>query len=286
MQRRVADVALAAAAELGESPLWDRRIDRLLWVDIPPGHLHRLDPVSGRDELVAIGHSLSAVCLALTGYVIAIREGIATLADDGQWQLLAAINEDGSDLRMNDAACDPQGRLWAGSLHTESLAGRGALYRVDHDGGHTTTLTGVTISNGLDWSLDGRTMFYVDSATAGIDAFDFDAESGTISRRRRLIAIERGAGLPDGLTVDEDGCLWVALWEGGEVRRYDTAGQHLESVDVPASRVTSCAFGGAGLDELYITTARGQETEQYGGAVFCVQPGVRGRPAHSFGGQP
>jgi sugar lactone lactonase YvrE len=189
---------------------------------------------------------------------------------------------------MNDAACDPQGRLWAGALADDHHAGGGALYRIDRDGRTATVLTGLTIPNGLGWSPDGETMYLVDSGPGFVRAFDFDAERGTISSGRTLIAIPPEVGAPDGMTVDAEGDLWVAVYGGGRVHRYTAGGELSEVLDVPAAQTTSCAFGGRGLDRLYITTATENWTvdmrraEPGAGLVYRIDPDATGRPAAPF----
>jgi sugar lactone lactonase YvrE len=166
----------------------------------------------------------------------------------------------------------------------------GSLYRLDANRGLTRVLTGVTISNGLGWSPDGRTMYYIDSATHRIDAFDFEPETGSVSGRRRLVELPEGWGLPDGMTVDEEGFLWVAFWGGSAVRRIAPDGQVALVVELPVSLVTSCAFGGDDLADLYVTSARtelsGTQLRQqpHAGALFRIRPDVRGLPDHPFAG--
>jgi len=172
-------------------------------------------------------------------------------------------------------------------MNVDCVTCSGSLYRLDPGGGVTRMLADVTISNGIGWSLDDRVMYFVDTAAGGVDAFDFEPDTGAIAARRRLITIEDGAGAPDGLTVDADGCLWVALWDGWTVRRYAPDGTHLGTVEVPAARVTKPAFGGEELTDLYITTAAADEPDPlqpHAGGIFRVRPGGPGRPANAFAG--
>jgi sugar lactone lactonase YvrE len=167
--------------------------------------------------------------------------------------------------------------------------GAGALYRLDPDLTVHTMLTGVTISNGLDWSLDGRRMYYVDSPTRRIDTFDFDMATGSIANRRTFVEVPADAGVPDGLTVDAAGFVWLALWGGAALRRYAPDGTLERVVPLPVTHPTSCAFGGAALDELYVTSARRpldaeeKARQPQAGGVFRLRPGVAGRPANLFG---
>jgi sugar lactone lactonase YvrE len=188
-------------------------------------------------------------------------------------------------MRMNDAACDSRGRLWAGSMHRAYQPGTGTLYRFDPDRTLTPMLDDLTISNGMDWSPDDTTMYFVDSMTKGVDAFDFHADAGTIANRRQVISISEEDGLPDGMAVDEDGRLWVCLWEGSAVRCYSPVGEIDGIVHVSAPRVTSCAFGGPDLDVLYITTANGSERDTpEAGGIFAARLGIRGPSTRCFAG--
>jgi sugar lactone lactonase YvrE len=191
---------------------------------------------------------------------------------------------------MNDGKCDAAGRFWAGTMALDERGGAGALYRLDPDGHVETMIDGVTISNGLDWSDDGRLMYFIDTPTQSVDVFDFDLASGRIANRRSFARIDPVDGAPDGLTLDAEGFVWVALWGGSRVRRYAPDGALDSIVRVPATYVTSCAFGGADLGDLYITTARiklseaDRASQPLAGGLFRARPGVRGRPPHRFSG--
>jgi sugar lactone lactonase YvrE len=217
--------------------------------------------------------------------VLAVEQGFALL-EDGEVRLVAPVDHGpGPAARMNDGKCDPQGRFWAGSMGYEGEPGRGALYRLDPDLRVERILDGVTISNGLDWS--GDDFYYVDSGCVppGVEVFAFDAQSGALSERRRLfdVAID-GTAVPDGMTLDADGCFWVAVHAGGQVRRYAPSGQVLAVVELPTAYPTSVAFGGDELEELYVTSMRGERQSDLDGALFRVRPGVRGRPPRLFAG--
>jgi sugar lactone lactonase YvrE len=203
---------------------------------------------------------------------------------------IADVEADLQDQRMNDGKCDPAGRFWAGTMALDKRRGAGALYRLDADGRVHRMLDEVSISNGLDWSNDGRLMYYVDTPTRSVDVFDFDVATGAIANRRSLARVEPDEGWPDGLTLDADGYIWVALWCGAAVRRYAPDGTLDRVVAVPTTYPTSCAFGGSDLGDLYITTAATALTpderlrEPLAGGLFRCRPGVHGRPAHRFGG--
>lgn len=284
----VADVG----AVLAEGPVWDADVGLLYWVDIPARAIHRLVPSTSAHEVTAVDRKVGAVALrSSAGLVLAWEDGFATTDGwGGAARVVAPIDHGPVQARFNDGKCDPAGRFWAGSMALDERPGVGALYRLDPDGSVTKALTGVSISNGLAWSADGRTMYYIDTPTRAVDAFDYNVETGAISRRRRLADVRVQGGGPDGMTIDTDGCLWVALWGGGAVHRYTPNGRLDRVVPIPVARVTSCVFGGAALDELYITTARHNAlepipaAEPYAGAIFVCRPGVTGRPADRFAG--
>jgi sugar lactone lactonase YvrE len=282
-----AELVVDARADLGEGPLWDARTAELLWVDIMAGLVHRVDPASGVDRPLDVGQPVGAVVPRTAGgYALAVRDGFA-VADEGGATIVAPVEADRMDLRMNDGACDSQGRFWAGTMHLDHTKGAGSLYRLDPGGEVQTMLGDVTISNGIAWSPDDTIMYYVDTMTGGIDAFDFDQATGDIERRRRVVTVEDRTGLPDGLVVDTEGCLWLALWDGWAVHRYAPDGALLGVVDVPAARVTKPAFGGKEFSDLYVTTAAAagpDPAQPHAGGVFLAQPGVRGLPSHAFGG--
>jgi sugar lactone lactonase YvrE len=277
----VVEVVLAAAARLGEGPVWDPRSSTLRWVDIERGQVHRFDPASGADTFFEVGEAVGTVAVrAAGGLVLATASGLYTCLDDGGHRTL--LHEVATDGRFNDGKADPWGRFWAGT-YLERPRRAAALYRLDPDHSLHTVATGVTCSNGIGWAPDGTTMYYIDTQTGGVDAFDHDPSSGAVTGRRRLIDVDRG--WPDGMTVDVDGCLWVALWDGWGVRRYAPDGRLLTTVEVPAQRVTSCAFGG---DTLYITTARTGlidfGDQPAAGSLFACSPGVAGLPAGEWAG--
>jgi sugar lactone lactonase YvrE len=285
-----AELALDARAELGEGPVWDEETAELVWVDIMAGRVNRVRPADGRISSLEVGQPVGSFALRRQGgLVLAVRDGFALL-DPGavSLRMVARVEDDIPDNRMNDGKCDPAGRFWAGTMSLDEAPERGALYRLATDLTATRVLDGVTVSNGIDWSPDGRVMYYVDSALPRVDALDFDVASGAATSRRTVIALEPGAGTPDGLTVDAEGHIWLCLWDGWEVRRYTADGVLEEVVRLPVSRVTSCVFGGAGFDELYITSAsigleaRARTAQPLAGGIFRCRPGVRGLPARRF----
>ncbi|MGI8553707.1 MAG: SMP-30/gluconolactonase/LRE family protein [Dehalococcoidia bacterium] len=287
-----AEVILEAQAQLGEGPIWDGQGQQLLWVDIEAEEVHLLRPDTGQDRALAIGQMVGAAAVRTAGgFVLAVRDGFALLdSDSGAVTMIAEVEAGNRLSRMNDGKCDPAGRFWAGTMALDFAPGAGSLYRLDPDHRLTLVVPTVTISNGLGWSPDKRTMYYIDTPTRGVDAFDFEIDTGAIARRRRLITIPRGAGSPDGMTVDADGCLWVALWGGSSMHRYTPDGHLDRNVALPAAFITSGAFGGPNLDVLYITSAANpvpaaeRSAQPHAGAVFACHPGVRGLAANEYGG--
>jgi sugar lactone lactonase YvrE len=287
----VPELVLDARAELAEGPVWDDRRARLWWVDIMAGIVHLTDPATGSDSAIAVGQPVGALGLRRRGKpVLAVRDGFASLREDGGLDLIAEVEIDDPTMRMNDGKVGPDGGFWAGTMAIDERPGVGRLYRLDPHGSVDRLLKGTTISNGLDWSADGRVLYYIDTPTRRVDRFDVGRDGRTLSRRRSAVDLGRSAGLPDGLTVDTHGYLWVCLWDGWAVERYSPEGRLDRRIEIPAAQVTSCAFGGPDLEELFITTAQegfptgGRSDQPHAGGIFRVRPGVRGRPSHRFAG--
>ncbi len=279
-------------ALLGEGLRWDARRDELLVVDIIDGRVYRSRVVeSGELSLVReywVPGTVGAVAPVGggDGWMMAAGRGFVYLGPDGSLRPLAQIAPFGS--RMNDAACDPQGRFWAGALAEDFSPGAGSLYRLERDGRVEVMLEGLTIPNGVDWSPDGTVMYLADSGPREVHAFAFDGEAGTISDDRVLVTVDENVGVPDGLTVDASGDLWVAIYGGGRVQRYSPDGVLRQVLDVPAEQCTSCAFAGDGLNRLYVTTATegwsdGQRrADSSAGIVYRFDTPATGRPAAPF----
>jgi sugar lactone lactonase YvrE len=284
-------------AEHGEGPIWDAAAQELVWVDITAG-LVRRGRIAGDDVLDVAEHRGGdtvgfAVPAAAGGWLLGAGAGITRLTADGEAQVLIELTGEGgskqSGTRMNDGACDRAGRFFGGTMAFDERPGAGTLYRLDLDGSVAVVLDGLTVSNGLGWSPDDRTMYLSDSGTKTVWAFDYDLDSGSFGRRRVLLDFSADDdGVADGLTVDDEGCLWTALWGGGQVRRYSPAGELLAVVDVPGvQNTTSCAFAG---DLLVISTSRhgldddARAAQPDAGRLFTVRPGVGGPPAHPYRG--
>jgi sugar lactone lactonase YvrE len=280
-----AELLVDPLAALGEGPVWDDRKQCLWWVDIMGKSVHRTNPADLHDDVYSAGQFVGSLALREKGgLVLALSEGFATFDPaDGRVELIAPVESGDASTRMNDGKVDPAGRFWAGTMGVDHRANAGTLYRLDTDRRVTPVLAPVTISNGLDWSLDGRTMYYIDTRTRRVDEFDFDVSTGEISNRRPFIEIPQSDGSPDGMTIDAEGYLWVALWNGWAVQRYAPDGTPDIRVDVPAAETSSCAFGGPDLDQLFITTAQegfpagGKADQPHAGSLFVCRPGPRGR---------
>jgi sugar lactone lactonase YvrE len=283
------EVAIRSEAVLGEGPRWDAAARRLLWVDIEAGALHVFDPSSGLDRVVLLGNRVSAVAPTRSGGIlVALTDRLALVERDGEPVRTLAEIPHGPELRLNDGACDPAGRFWVGSMALDFAPGAGALYRYSPDGTLERVLADVTLSNGIGWTPDGRGMYFIDSMSYRVDLFDFDVASGALSGRRPFVTIDRAEGTPDGLAVDDEGGVWVALYGGGAVRRYDADGSLDRVLPVPADNVTACCFGGDDGRSLYITTATQELTPErrrrqpLAGSVFVADAGVSGPPARPF----
>jgi sugar lactone lactonase YvrE len=284
-------VALHAADHLGEGPYWDERTRELVRVDITRGRILTWSPISHREATEELAGEVSAVIprAQAPGWVVAAGHRLLLLDGDRE-QVLAEVEGDRADNRLNDCKCDPQGRLWAGTMSKRRAAGTAALYRLAPGGAIERVIAGTTISNGLGWSPEGDRMYFVDSTTQRIDVLDFDGARGEVADRRALVDVDPCHGLPDGLTVDAEGGVWVCLFGGGVVRRYSPEGVLEAAIALPVSNPTSPVFGGADLRTLYVTSARHRlsaerlAVEPLAGAVLALDPGVRGLPGHRFAG--
>lgn len=284
-------VARPCRDQLGEGVAWDERSGTLSWVDIANGVLHEWRPDADWERTTEFDGELgAAVPRAGGGYVLALGHELLLLDPDGGTERVATIEARLTENRLNDCRCDPAGRLWAGTMSKPRHPGMAGLYRLDPDRRLTTVLADTTLSNGLGWSPSGETMYFIDSVTQRIHAYEYDLATGSLGARRPLAVIDRADGLPDGLCVDAEGGVWVALFGGGAVRRYSPEGALEAVVELPVTNTTCPAFGGPGLETLYVTTTRhllsreALAAQPLAGALFELQPGVRGLPANPFAG--
>ncbi|MEO7243257.1 MAG: SMP-30/gluconolactonase/LRE family protein [Variovorax sp.] len=278
---------------LGEGPTWSPRDGALYWVDILTPSIHRYDVNTHTDQEFKLGSMVSvALPKATGGLLIATPSGLMTLDPESKSQRFVCHPEgDRPGNRYNDGKCDRLGRLWIGTLDMGAAANRGSLFRVDADGSWKKMDAGFTVANGLGWSPDNRHMYFTDSARRTIYRYDFDLMAGSIANRAPFIVLDSADGTPDGLTVDEEGCLWVAVWDAWRISRYSPEGRELLRIRIPVPRPTSCCFGGPNLDALYITSASLRLNAQalaaapMSGGLFVVRnPGVRGLPETIFAG--
>jgi L-arabinonolactonase len=274
--------------ELGEGPRWDWRSGTLYWVDIRRGNFIRRTLETGKMEQAYIGMPLGCLGLCVSDKLI-----MATKAGFGAWDLkthtlsmFPGLRIDRMDTRFNDGAVDRAGRFWAGTMAPQ---GQANLYRLDPDGSILLMDSGFTTCNGIGWSPDNRIMYFTDSRAHTIYTYEFDLASGAIANRQVFARIDEPDGaVPDGLTVDAEGCVWSALWNGWKVVRFDPQGKIERQLSVPVQRVTACTFAGPDLDTLYITTAWNDLTlaeraaQSQAGDLFMAHPGVRGQPESLF----
>ncbi len=268
--------------ETGEGPLWDVERKCLFWGDIPTGRLFRYEPATGEHEQIYDDRPVGGFTLQANGDLLLFRDrGNVVTWRDGQ--VRDTILEDIADereTRFNDVFADPRGRVFCGTMPTPDRKGR--LYRLDPDGSCHLLLEGIGCSNGMGLTLDGRQLYYTDSAAHAIYLFDYDEQTGAITNRRPFATVE-GKAVPDGMTVDAQGDVWSAQWAGACVVRYAPDGTLKQRIEMPTLNITSVMFGGDAMDELYVTSAIGGQQDAdptYAGALFRLRPGVSGQAEH------
>ncbi len=281
-----AELLLDAKASLGEGALWNSKTNELYWVDIEKGILHIFNPQNQVNKSINVGQRIGTVVPTEEGNaLVALEDGIyeLDLKTEKKKMLVARPEKNYPDNRFNDGKCDPAGRFWVGTMSMKGIAKAGALYRLDNQGYIKKVYDSVTVSNGIVWSLDSTKMYYIDTPTREVKEFSYNAATGEATFTKVAVKIPEGAGYPDGMTIDSEGMLWIAMWEGYSVLRFSPlTGELLMKIEVPVARVTSCAFGGEKLDTLYITTAsigaKEEELQQYpySGGLFVVKTGHTG----------
>jgi len=287
------ELLLNVGAIVSEGPSWDETNKTLYWVDIDGKRVHIYDLTTKKDISIEVGQYVGSVVPRKSGgAVVAMQYGIYFFnTEDGKLTFISNPEKDKSMNRFNDGKCDAFGRFLVGTMHFEEKEPTGALYCLEPDHSIKTLLTDVTISNGIAWSPDNKIMYYIDSPTKHVDAFDYDIESGTIYNKRIVVRIPDNCGIPDGMTSDSEGMLWVAHWGGWQVSRWDPyTGKQIDKIHVPAKMVSSCVFGGTNLDELYITTARRGLNEKElrnqpnAGGIFKIKVGIKGMITYKYAG--
>ena len=285
------ELLLDAKAALGEGPAWDASRNLLYWVDIYAGHLHIYDPKTNLDEKIAVDAPLGCAAPTRSGnLILGLRNGLATLSlDPVKLTYLTQPEAHIPGNRFNDGKCGPDGRFLAGTMDNAEKDASGALYSYSPDGTLKTLVTGVRISNGLAWSPDHKTLYYIDTPTFNVMAYDYDLATGRIANPRVAVSTPPALGWPDGMTSDSQGRLWIGMWGGAAVTVWDPGkGKLIEKIAIPAKNATSCAFGGLNGTELYVTSARKEldpaDLSAYPatGGLFRLQTDVTGMPTFVF----
>ncbi len=279
---------------LGEGPVWDKNRKSICWVDIMLGEIHEYCPADRSYKILSVNQMIGAIAICKSGHFIgALKNGFGFI--DRKSGVVKMISNPEPHLpgnRFNDGKCDPQGRFWAGTMSHTDEPRKGCLYLLDNKLKVTEKIKKVSISNGLAWSNDQDTLFYIDSPTQKVVAYNFDKISGEIKNKRTVVELSKNEGCPDGMTIDKEGMLWIAHWDGWQVSRWNpVTGKKMRTIPLPVSRVTSCVFGGESFEDLYITSARiGLSRDQLksqplAGSLFVIKNiGVSGAPAYEFEG--
>jgi sugar lactone lactonase YvrE len=288
------EVVTAHRCLLGEGPVWDKNENRVLWVDILNGDINYYYPVINEHKVFNTGLMVGAVALRKSGGLIAaVKDGFAVIdLSGGTLELKKKIETHLPGNRFNDGKCDPAGRFWAGTMSMSDDPHAGSLYMLEKDFTVAAKITGVGCSNGLAWSPDNKTLYFIDTPTRHVIAYDYDITNGNITHKRIAVKIPETDGYPDGMTIDADGMLWIAIWDGWKIIRCNPySGKRLCEIHFPAARITSCVFGGNTLEDLYITSARVGLTEQnlmkqpLSGSLFIIKnSGFKGIDAFEFDG--
>ncbi|TDP88629.1 sugar lactone lactonase YvrE [Halanaerobium saccharolyticum] len=285
------ELVLDAKAQIAEGPFWDQEKQFLYWVDILEKTINLYNPAAAKNELIQLDKMIGALIPAENGKLLAALEDGLYLIDakTSEQEFLVNPESNNDQTRFNDGKCDRRGRFWVGTMDLEEKRELGTLYCLDQELNLVEKIKNVKISNGLAWSLDNKTMYYIDSPTKEVLAFDYDLETAEITNKRVIISFAEAEGVPDGMTIDAEGKLWIAHFGGGQVSRWNpNSGEKIDSVQLPVSNVTSCAFGGKNLDELYITTAsvglseEEKEAQPLAGGIFRYQAGVKGLAGVKF----
>ena len=277
---------------LGEGPIWDAKRKVICWVDILNGAIHEHSPEQQTFRTISVYQMIGSLAVCTDGnFIAALQNGFAFIArESGEIKMIADPEKHLPNNRFNDGKCDPIGRFWAGTMSLFEDIGAGSVYTVDNDLVLAKKLAAVTISNGMAWSANHRIFYYIDTPTREIVSFDFEKATGSISNKKVVIKIDEKDGYPDGMTIDKEGMLWIAHWDGWQLTRWDpNTGQQLHSIPLPVARVTSCTFGGEKLTDLYITSAKVDltpdqlEKQPLAGALFVMHNcGFKGMPAFEF----
>lgn len=288
------ELVLDTQSALGEGAIWNHRTGELIWVNITDNILNFYSPSKDYNKEMLTGQMIGTVVPAESGkLMVALENGFYQFDPvTGSKKFIGDPEEDIPGNRFNDGKCDPEGRFWAGTMSLDGVRNAGALYRLDPDSTVHKMIDGVSTSNGIVWSLNHQKMYYIDTPTHKVMAWDYDSETGNINNPQTAIEIPVDMGSPDGMTIDEEGNVWIALWNGSAVGCWNPeTGELLHTLNVPAKNVTSCAFGDDDLGTLYITTARTGTSDEdiekfpHAGGLFKIRPGVKGVEAFFFKGE-
>lgn len=286
-----AELAFKIDATLGEGAFWNYKTQEFYWIDIESKTLNIYNPKTKINKALQTKSRIGTVVpVNKTEALVALEDGVYKMnVETGKSSLFTNMKIELVGSRLNDGKCDPSGRFWVGSMHMKQEKDKANLYAINSKGSLETKLKNVTISNGIVWTADKKTMYYIDTPTSQIKAYDYNDETGAISNEKVAIEIPLELGYPDGMTIDEEDMVWVGMWNGNAVIRFNPkTGEVLKKIEVPAHNVTACAFGGENLDTLYITTASidmtADEKEKYplSGSLFKVVPGVKGVNGNFF----
>lgn len=281
---------------IGEGICWDEDSSTLYWIDLLYNKIYRYNLETSTIKIIHVDQNVGCVAVRQNGSLVAgLQHGLFFVdADTGELELISNPEQDKPENRFNDGECDCMGRLWAGTMSKKLDSGagdttpRGSLYCLDTDLSIEKKIEKVTISNGIGFSPDNSTMYYIDSPTMQVAAFDFDRETGNISNKRIVVEVSSEVGMPDGMTVDSEGSIWVAMWGGGAVVKYDPkSGRVMEKIEIPAQNVTSMVFGGENMDEMFVCTAKlNTDLNRYpdAGGVFRIKMDVKGQYTYKFRG--
>ena len=279
------------ACQLGECPVWDSRNQRLLWVDILGGDVHQYHYKTRRHSKIQVGDSVGSITLCKSGRILAaIGNRFGLISGFGDPVETLAVIEAPGENRFNDGKCDPDGRFWVGSMDKQARDSKGFLMVLHPDLHMEVVLQNLTVPNGMAWSPDNKVFYFIDTPRQNISAFDFDRNSGRITNGRVVIEIPGECGKPDGMTIDRNGMLWIALWDGAAIMQWDPIRSVLlRSIPLPVSRPTSCTFGGRNFDTLFVTSARLgltdhelEEQPRAGETLVIEHPGTQGMDPFRF----
>jgi sugar lactone lactonase YvrE len=288
----IAETVVEHRCLLGEGPVWDERTATICWVDILNGEIHEYSPAAQTRKVIPVHAMVGSFAICTNGdFIAALQNGFAFIGrESGEIKMIADPELRLPGNRFNDGKCDPAGRFFAGTMSLSEEQGAGSLYMVDKDLRVTKKISQVTISNGMAWSIDRNIFYYIDSPTREVVSYDYDEGTGDISNKKTIIKIPEEAGTPDGMTIDTEGMLWIAHWDGWQVARWNPAtGEQLLSFRLPTARITSCTFGGEAFQDLYITSAKvglpdyELRNQKEAGALFVIRNcGFTGMPAYRF----